>query len=213
MKPGIPDKDTITGLVLAGGQGRRMGGRDKGLIEFDGREMVAWVLDALRPQVRDVMISANRNIDRYSRSGARVIADMEQDYAGPLAGLSAGLHAAGTPYLAVVPCDGPFVPTNLVSRLATAFGNGDLEIAEAHDGEKLHPTFALLDKKVLPDMDAYLAGGGRKVQEFYFMRKFASVDFSDCPDAFLNINTPEDMQYAHSNIRILDNVRGDSHGS
>ncbi len=213
MKPGIPDKGSITGLVLAGGQGSRMGGRDKGLIDFNGREMVAWVIDALRPQVRDILISANRNVDRYSQTGAKVIADAEQGFAGPLAGLSAGLHAATTPYLAVVPCDGPFLPRNLISRLAAAFEKEDMEIAAAHDGERLHPTYALLDRKVLPDLDAYLAEGNRKVQKFYFTRTFASVDFSDCPDAFLNINTPEDMQQAGSNTRMLNNGQGGTHES
>lgn len=213
MKSGSPGKSAITGLVLAGGQGSRMGGLDKGLVEFAGREMVAWVLEALRPQVCDVLISANRNLDRYRRTGARVVTDAEKGFAGPLAGLSAGLHASATPYLAVVPCDGPFVPEDLVGRLAQAFGAGELEIAAAHDGDRLHPTFALLDKKVLPDMEAYLAGGGRKVQEFYFTRQFASVDFSDCPDAFLNLNTPEDMERASFKTMLVHKTQGDSHES
>ena len=198
MTGSTPERIGITGLVLAGGQGRRMGGQDKGLIEFKGREMIAWVLDALQPQVSDVVISANRNIERYRGTGASVVSDAGTDYDGPLAGISAGLHACPTPYMAVVPCDGPFVPADLVSRLGQAFGIGGVEIAAAHDGERLHPTFALIDRSVLDDMDAYLAGGGRKVQEFYFMRQFVAVDFSDCPDAFVNVNTPVDMERAGS---------------
>ncbi|HYW76458.1 MAG TPA: molybdenum cofactor guanylyltransferase MobA [Gammaproteobacteria bacterium] len=195
-EPTTLERNNITGLVLAGGQGTRMGGLDKGLIEFKGREMIAWVLDAFQPQVAEVVISANRNIDRYRGTGAQVVSDAGEGFAGPLAGIASGLRACPRPYLAVVPCDGPFVPADLVSRLGQAFETDGIEIAAAHDGERLHPTFALIDRTVLADLDAYLAEGGRKVQEFYFMRKFAQVDFSDCPGAFLNVNTPGDMERA-----------------
>lgn len=198
MTGSTPEKEDITGLILAGGQGRRMGGQDKGLIEFKDREMIAWVLDALRPQVAEVVISANRNIEHYRGTGSSVVSDAGGDYDGPLAGISAGLRACPTPYMAVVPCDGPFVPADLVSRLGQAFGIGGVEIAAVHDGERLHPTFALIDRRVRDGLDTYLAGGGRKVQEFYFMRQFTAVDFSDTPDAFLNVNTPEDMERAVS---------------
>lgn len=191
-----PDKDSITGLVLAGGQGARMGGRDKGLIAFKGREMIGWVLDALRPQVGQLLISANRNLDRYRRTGVPIVSDAGRDFAGPLAGIAAGFHASSTPYVAVVPCDGPFVPDDLVNRLGHAFSAADIEIAAAHDGERLHPTFALLDRRVADDLDAYLAGGGRKVQAFYYDRRFAPVDFSDRPGAFINVNTPDDLERA-----------------
>jgi len=186
-----------------------MGGQDKGLIEFKGREMIAWVLDALRPQVAEAVISANRNIERYRGTGAKVVSDAGGDYAGPLAGISAGLHACPTPYMAVAPCDGPFIPADLVSRLGQAFRTGRVEIAAAHDGERLHPTFALIDRSVRDALDAYLAGGGRKVQEFYFMRHFAAVDFSDCPDAFLNVNTPEDMERAGSLTGAASTAKGE----
>lgn len=188
-----PYKD-LAGLVLAGGRGTRMGGKDKGLVEFNGKPMIQHVLAALRPQVAEVLISANRNLEHYRGTGCRVVSDSLAEFAGPLAGISAGMHAAAREYLLVLPCDGPFVPSWLAQRLWTAVAGKTDAIAAAHDGERLHPTFALLPLSVLDDLDAYLAEGGRKVDRFYNRHAFVTVDFSDYPQAFLNINTPEDVE-------------------
>lgn len=190
--------DHMTGLILAGGRGTRMGGKDKGLVEFNGKPMVQHVLEALRPQVAEVLISANRNEESYRKTGCRVVSDALTGFAGPLAGISAGMHAVTRSHVLVLPCDGPFVPAWLAQRLWAASAGKDEMIVAAHDGERLHPTFALLPVSVLDDLDAYLASGGHKIDTFYYRHSFAPVDFSDYPQAFLNINTPEDVEkFAH----------------
>lgn len=191
-------RDQIAGLILAGGRGSRMGGQDKGLVEFNGKPMVEHVLAAVRPQVAEVLINANRNVETYRQTGCRVVADTVAGFAGPLAGISAGMHAVSRAHVLVLPCDGPFVPAWLVQRLWIASAGKDDMIVAAHDGERLHPTYALLPVGVLADLDAYLAAGGHKIDTFYYRHAFAPVDFSDYPQAFLNINTPEDVQkFAH----------------
>lgn len=132
----------VTGLILAGGQGRRMGGRDKGLEPLAGRPLVAHVLDRLAGQLAGVMINANRHLDRYADYGDRLITDLEGGYQGPLMGIYSGLRAADTPWVLVVPCDTPALPMDLVPRLVA--GLNDCDIAVAHDGERLHPVVALL---------------------------------------------------------------------
>ncbi|HZX70068.1 MAG TPA: molybdenum cofactor guanylyltransferase MobA [Rhodanobacter sp.] len=190
--------DHIVGLILAGGRGTRMGGKDKGLVEFNGKPMVEHVLAALRPQVAEVFISANRNEEVYRKTGCTVVSDALTGFAGPLAGVSAAMHAATRTHVLVLPCDGPFVPAWLAQRLWAASGGKDDVIVAAHDGERLQPTFALLPVSVLDDLDAYLAGGGHKIDTFYYRHAFAPVDFSDYPQAFLNINTPDDVEkFAH----------------
>ena len=190
--------DHIAGLILAGGRGTRMGGKDKGLVEFNGKPMVQHVLAALRPQVAYVLVNANRNEEAYRQTGCRVVSDAVTGFAGPLAGISAGMHAVTRSHVLVLPCDGPFVPAWLAQRLWAASAGKDDTIVAAHDGERLHPTFALLPVSVLDDLDAYLASGGHKIDTFYYRHTFAPVDFSDYPQAFLNINTPEDVEkFAH----------------
>lgn len=195
-----PTYDHLTGLILAGGRGTRMGGVDKGLVEFNGQPMVQHVLAALRPQVAEVLINANRNQAAYRATGCRVVSDAVSGFAGPLAGVSAGMHAvaATCTHVLVLPCDGPFVPAWVAQRLWAASAGKDDVIVAAHDGERLHPTFALLPVSVRDDLDAYLAAGGHKIDTFYVRHTFVPVDFADCPQAFLNINTPEDVaQFAH----------------
>ncbi|MEO6798797.1 MAG: molybdenum cofactor guanylyltransferase MobA [Rhodanobacter sp.] len=190
--------DHIAGLILAGGRGTRMGGKDKGLVEFNGKPMIEHVLAALRPQVAEALISANRNEESYRKTGCKVVSDAQTGFAGPLAGISAGMHAVTRTHLLVLPCDGPFVPAWLAQRLWAASAGKDDMIVAAHDGERLHPTFALLPLSVLDDLDAYLASDGHKIDTFYYRHSFAPVDFSDYPQAFLNINTPEDVEkFAH----------------
>lgn len=197
--------DGVAGLVLAGGRATRMGGADKGLVEFQGKPMIERMLAALRPQVAEVFISANRNVEVYRGTGCPVVPDRVTGFAGPLAGISAGMHAVSRPYLVVVPCDGPFVPAWLVQRLWTAIAGKHDAIAAAHDGERLHPTFALLPVGCLDDLDAYLEAGGRRIREFYFRHTFVPVDFSDYPQAFLNINTPEDVTQFESLVEEQGN--------
>jgi molybdenum cofactor guanylyltransferase len=183
----------ITGLVLAGGQGRRMGMVDKGLVELDGKPLVAHVLARLAPQVGALIVNANRNAGRYAALGYPVVGDAIGGFAGPLAGLHAGLSAAATPFIATTPCDSPFLPADLVARLAGAFGQGALDIAVARTFEQPHPVFALVRRDVLSHLARFLEQGGRKIDAWYASLRLAEVAFDDEADAFRNINTPEEL--------------------
>jgi molybdopterin-guanine dinucleotide biosynthesis protein A len=192
--PANPIRDQVTAVVLAGGKARRMGGEDKGLVEIAGRPMVSFVIDAMRPQVSGVVLNANRNQARYGEFGCPVIADRDQDYRGPLAGIARGMEFAATRYVVVVPCDSPLVADDLVCRLHAALSAAGTPIAAAHDGDRLQPVFALLECSLCDDLNRYLAGGGRKIDRWYDACGYATADCSDAPDTFLNINTPADMR-------------------
>jgi molybdenum cofactor guanylyltransferase len=182
----------ICGLVLAGGQGRRMGGIDKGLASLHGRPLVAHVVERLRPQVERLLISANRNIDTYAAFG-EVVADRVADFAGPLAGLDAGLHACPTPLLVTVPCDAPFLPADLVARLAAARAAADADVAIARTGAQVHPVFALVSTRVRSQLAEFLARGERKAQAWTATLRVVEVAFDDVPEAFTNLNTRAEL--------------------
>ena len=183
----------IAGVVLAGGRATRWDGRDKGLIQVSGRPMISHVLDALVPQVGQVIISANRNLDEYRALGFPVVTDASRDFLGPLAGIASGLAAARTEWVAIVPCDSPFLATDCVRRLATAREDSErTDITVAHDGKRIQPLFSLIRRSLIEDLDGFLESGGRKVDLWYAQHHMQLVDFSDSPDSFLNINRPED---------------------
>lgn len=186
-----------------------MGGRDKGMLEFKGKPLINHVLTALRPQVTEVLISANRNLEFYRETGFRVVTDLHPGFAGPLAGVAAAMHAVTCSHLLVVPCDGPFVPDQLGQRLASAVAGRREAVAAAHDGTRLHPTFALIPTSLRDDLDAFLAGGGHKIDSFYNRHEFIIVDFSDCPQAFLNINTPEEMKQFQAQAQKRNHLRAE----
>ena len=152
----------ITGVVLAGGEGRCMGGRDKGLQLLDGRPLAACVLERLRPQVGQVLISANRNFERYREFGCPVIEDITPDFAGPLAGLQAAMARATTPLLLSAPCDSPYLPADLGLRLHAALQVARADLAVPRAGERVHRAFCLMRRELLPRLEAFLAGGDRK---------------------------------------------------
>lgn len=179
-----------------------MGGTDKGLVDLAGRPLIEWVMESLQPQTRHLLINANRNRARYAGYGYPVIADQIGDYCGPLAGFAAGLKTCETDYLVTCPCDSPLVPADLVSRLYQALQDNDAEIAVAHNGERLQPVFALLSRYLLASLESYLHEGGRKIDRWYEQHKMAEVDFSDHPEAFLNINTPEDIDALAGKIGV-----------
>jgi molybdopterin-guanine dinucleotide biosynthesis protein A len=187
----------ITGLVLAGGQGRRMGTVDKGLVPLDGQPMVARVLARLAPQVDDILINANQHAAEYAAFGHRVIADAIGGFAGPLAGLQVGLTHARHPLVATVPCDSPFLPPDLVARLAAAMASHDAELAVARTFDQPHPVFALVRRDVLPHLTRFLEGGGRKIDAWYATLRIVEVAFDDEADAFRNINTADELRQAH----------------
>jgi len=190
------DRDAVTGIVLAGGQGRRMGGVDKGLVDLGGRPLVAHVLDRFAPQVGDVLINANQNTERYAAFGHPVVADAVGGFAGPLAGLHAGLTRATRPFVCTVPCDSPFLPADLVARLAAAQAAGDADLAVAKTGTQPHPVFALVRRAVLPHLTGFLAGGGRKIDVWYSTLTVVEVAFDDVEAAFRNINTRDELAAA-----------------
>ena len=184
----------ITGVILAGGRGRRMGGVDKGLQPLRGRPMVAWVIERFAPQVNEVLINANQNLERYGALGHRVIPDEITGFAGPLAGLHRGLTEAAHDLVATVPCDSPFLPRDLVARLRAALEHNQADIAVAKTGAQPHPVFCLCRRSVLPGLGAFLAGGGRKIDAWYVKLRVVEVAFDDNPDAFSNINTGDELR-------------------
>ncbi len=186
-------KQKITGVILAGGLGRRMGGIDKGLQELRGRPLAHWVVERLAPQVDELLINANQNTERYAVFGHRVVPDQIPDFAGPLAGLHAALSAAMHPLVATAPCDSPFLPADLISRLFSALTATDADLAVARTFDQPHPVFCLCRRAVLPHLSEYLAGGGRKIDRWYATLKVVEVAFDDEATAFENINTQEDL--------------------
>jgi molybdopterin-guanine dinucleotide biosynthesis protein A len=182
---------SVSGIVLAGGLGRRMGGVDKGLQSLRGKAMIEHVLERLAPQVDEIVINANQNLERYAAFGHRVVTDRISGFAGPLAGLHAGLAAISQPLALSVPCDSPFLPADLASRLRRHLGDNDLAVAKT--GHQAHPVFALVRRSVVENLQAYLAGGGRKIDAWYAALRVVEVQFDDEADAFRNINTLEEL--------------------
>ena len=183
----------ITGLVLAGGQGSRMGGVDKGLQLFRGKPMVEHVIERLEPQVSEILINANRNPADYESFGHRVIADAIEGFAGPLAGFERGLAHASNELVVTVPCDSPFLPADLVARLLTAMRDAGTDIAVARTGTQPHPVFCLMRRGVHPSLREFLGSGQRKIDRWYAQLRVVEVPFDDETDAFLNINTREEL--------------------
>jgi molybdopterin-guanine dinucleotide biosynthesis protein A len=189
----------LTGLVLAGGRGSRMGGVDKGLQTYHGMPLALHALLRLQPQVGATMINANRNLGAYEAMGVPVWPDPIADYPGPLAGLLAGLEHCETPWLVTVPCDCPDFPADLVERLARAAGEAGAELALAatreHDEQRLQPVFCLLQRELLESLVRYLHAGKRKIEPWTAMHRRAVVEFADAR-AFFNVNTLEELSRA-----------------
>jgi molybdopterin-guanine dinucleotide biosynthesis protein A len=189
----LRDPVRVTGLILAGGQGRRMGGVDKGLQLLRGRPMIEWVLERLRPQVAAVVINANQHQAEYARYGCRVVADEIGGFAGPLAGLHAGLKANIHPFLVTVPCDSPFLARDLVARLHAALVANHADLAVAKTGDQPHPVFALVRESLAAHLTDFLERGGRKIDAWYAALKVVEVPFDDEAEAFSNINTRDEL--------------------
>lgn len=186
-------EEKITGVVLAGGLGRRMGLADKGLTVLQGRPMVAWVAERLSPQVDHLLINANQNHERYAALGYPVVPDRIPDFAGPLAGLHAALCAAATPLVVTAPCDSPFLPADLVSRLLAALKSAGADLAVARTGERAHSVFSLCRRQLLPGLTEFLESGERKVGLWHSTLNTVEVAFDDEAAAFENINTRDEL--------------------
>lgn len=185
-------QQSITGLILAGGRSSRMG-RDKALLQFKDKRLIDHVYERLAPQVGGVVINVNQNHEQYKSFGVRVVSDAIGNYAGPLAGLHAGLSVSRRPYLVSVPCDSPFFPPDLVERLFDALESSAAQIAVASTGEQPHPVFSLVRRSVLEHLTDFLKSGGRKFDEWYDTLRQVQVEFND-EALFGNINTPEELE-------------------
>ena len=182
----------ITAVVLAGGRGRRMEGRDKGLVEFQGRPLIIHVIEAISPQVSSLLINANRNAETYAALGYPVIADTLDGFQGPLAGFLSAMQTATCEDIVTVPCDGPMLPADLVARLVKARAEAGAEIAVAHDGDRLQPVYALIPVRLKDSLKRYLQAGDRKIDLWYAQHRMVAADFSDIPETFININTEQE---------------------
>ena len=191
------ESSNVTGLILAGGRGSRMGGVDKGLQLFRGAPMALHAIMRLSPQVGPLIINANQNIGAYEGFGYPVWPDQLGGFEGPLAGLQTGLSHCDTDYLVTAPCDSPFLPTDLVARLAAALSADDAELAVAvteEDGRRqTHPVFCLMQADVLPSLTAFLQEGERKIEKWYRSLRFVEVVFDDAT-GFRNINTVDELR-------------------
>ena len=186
------DHKDITAVILAGGQGRRMGGQDKGLIEFDGKPLAAILIKQLSQQGVAIIINANRNHDQYQKLGCPVISDTLEDYQGPLAGFASAMAAVNSKFILTLPCDGPHLSADYVARFIASYAQSAAPVQVAFDGERLQPVHALIKVDLLPSLNQFLEGGDRKIDRWYAQHDYERVDFSDCASMFRNINTPAD---------------------
>ena len=185
------NKHNVTAVILAGGKGRRMDGKDKGLVELANRPLIEYVIDAIKPQVESIILNANRNQEQYSRYGYPVVSDALADYQGPLAGFICAMQSSTTSHIVTLPCDGPFLPADLVDRLISSLADNNAEIAVAHDGDRMQPVYSLIPVTLSNSLNSFLDSGERKIDLWYSQHRVALADFSDCPETFRNINTAE----------------------
>lgn len=187
----MPVETDVSAVILAGGRGTRMGGADKGLLEYRHGPLIEWVLRAIRPQVSEVLISANRNIDRYARYGCRVVQDAPRDFSGPLAGVLAAMDAVTTPWLLVTPCDSPHLPANLTQRLLQAARAAGAPIAVAVDPQREHYTTMLVQVRLAESLREYLLSGQRAVHAWQRELNPARAMFAQ--QELRNFNTQADL--------------------
>lgn len=185
---------SVTGVILAGGQARRMGGDDKGLMLYHNQPMVRYAIKAMQPQVDTLIINANRNIDQYQRFGYPVISDSITGFHGPLAGMLTALENLDTDFILTSPCDCPSISPQLRQRMMETLLLTQSDLAVATDGERLQPVFCLIPKRLQHSLKQFLAQGERKIDRWLAQHKLAEVDFSDQAETFVNFNHPQDLQ-------------------
>ena len=193
----------ITAVILAGGRATRMGGQDKGLLVVREKPMIEYVIARIQPQASHILISANRNFKLYQQYGYPVVPDGIGDYFGPLGGVASGMQNAKTEYIVTVPCDSPLLPNNLVSNLYQQLQKENAHLAVAHDGKRMQQMFALLRCDLLSDLLLYLESGERKVENWYAQHRTALADFSKTSNAFININSPDDLEAVEKLLSTL----------
>lgn len=193
------NKNNITAVILAGGKGSRLGGQDKGLVDYNGKPLIEHVLERISPQVGTVLINANRNVDTYKQYGFPVINDDLSDFQGPLAGFASAMRASTTSHILTLPCDGPLLPLDLASRMLKKLSEKAGSIVVAHDGKRLQPVHALIPITLLESLEYFLANGDRKIDLWYAEHLVTLANFSDNPKVFSNINTEEQRQEMEKN--------------
>lgn len=194
---------SISALILSGGRATRMNGVDKGLVHLQQKPLIQHVIERLTSQADEILINANREFPTYKAFGYCVLQDEVEDFPGPLAGFSLGLQHAKHKYLLTVPCDSPLLPLNLATRLLTALIENNADIAVAVSDGKTHPVFSLCKRTLLPSLTEYLQQGERRVSAWQKIQHYIEVDFSDCHEAFTNLNTLDDL--AALEIKLTEN--------
>jgi len=186
---------SVSGLILSGGRSSRMGHHDKGLVLLNGKAMIESVKNILIPQVDSLIISANQQIEQYKKLNEVVLADEYDDYRGPLAGIYEGLkYIENDAFLLVVPCDGPLLPNNLCQKMLTTLTETDGKLATVFDGVYRQPTYSLIHQSLKNNLQLFLANGGRKLGQWLSENQTQLVDFSEQPEAFINVNTEADLE-------------------
>lgn len=183
------DRTTVAGVILAGGLARRMQHRDKGLILYRGRPLVCYAIDALAGAMTEIIINANRHLDRYRAFGRPVVPDRSASFDGPLAGILTAMRHTEAEVLVVLPCDSPLILTEHVNTLLAARAECDADIAAAHDGQRMHPVFLALKTDLKDSLQDYLNRGERKVDRWIEQHRLVLADFSATPAIFTNVNT------------------------
>ncbi len=191
---------SITGVILAGGRAQRMGGNDKGLVAFNHKPLISYAIKALAPQVDQLVINANRNLDSYKAFGYPVIEDSVTGFCGPLAGMLSAMETVTTDYILTSPCDSPKISSQLRQRMMETLLLQQADIAVAHDGERLQPVFCLIPTSLKDDLADFLGNGDRKIDLWLARHKLALVNFSDQPDTFANFNRPEDLATSEEKV-------------
>lgn len=186
-------RELITGVVLAGGKGLRMDGLDKGLIEWNGKPLVHYVIEALQSQLESIVISANRNLQSYQKFGYPVISDETSNYDGPLAGMLSAMRHVTTAYILVFPCDAPNINDEVLDRFCSALEKDPCPVYVAVTADGIQPVFSLVRTELADDLQQYLADGHRKTSEWIKRNKAVEIDCSDLSDSFSNINVPRDL--------------------
>jgi molybdopterin-guanine dinucleotide biosynthesis protein A len=193
-------KQRVTAVILAGGQGQRMGGQDKGWVVFRDKPMIQHVIEQVQPQVDNIIINANRSHERYQMLGFQVIEDGVDGFHGPLMGMLTGLKHTASDWVLFVPCDTPMLPENLAEKLYQAAIDNGADVAVAHDGERLQPVIALLHKSLLPSLEIWLEEGKRKIDRWFMQHKMVVVPFDQGQEVFMNLNTPNELRQHESSL-------------
>ncbi len=196
MQPALHEPRPVSAVILAGGLARRFQGEDKGLIELSRRPLAAWVAERLSGHVAEVLINANRNLNRYAAIGHTVVPDYLPDRPGPLAGLLAAARTAQQEWLLSVPCDTPFLPLDLTGRLLDHALASQVRLARAADETGNQFAIMLVHRELIADLEEFVSSGGRQVQAWQARHACETIYFGDDPYAFLNLNTPDDLRKA-----------------